>query len=130
MRRIVMAVLVVLLIVYIVPFAVYGLASVFGGLEPPKNTSPAAFLLGVLVTKVGTAIGFVLLLDRAWHCFCARRWLYAGVWWAMFVLGEFGQAIGPNYSWLEALAGIVSEAIYFPLSSLVAFRLLRRPAEA
>jgi hypothetical protein len=37
----------------------------------------------------------------------------------MFIIGEIGQAISPNYSWKEALAGIISETIYLPLSALV-----------
>lgn len=48
------------------------------------------------------------------------RWgLYALLWWVMFVVGEVGQAIGPNYTWKEALAGILSETIYVPFSALV-----------
>lgn len=45
--------------------------------------------------------------------------LYVGLWWLMFVLGEIGQAIGADYSWSEAVAGIVSETIYLPISGLI-----------
>ena len=52
------------------------------------------------------------------------RWkLYALVWWLMFGIMEFGQAIVPDYTWLDALGGIVAEAIYFPLSALFVKRL-------
>jgi hypothetical protein len=37
----------------------------------------------------------------------------------MFVFGEIGQAITPNYSWKEAVIGILSETIYLPLGALV-----------
>jgi hypothetical protein len=40
------------------------------------------------------------------------------------VIGEVGQAIGPGYSWKEAIAGVISEAIYVPLSAYVARRMI------
>lgn len=53
------------------------------------------------------------------------RWpLYAAIWWLMFVLTELGQAFGPGYSWTEAIAGIIAEAIYCPLSAFLVARLL------
>jgi hypothetical protein len=51
--------------------------------------------------------------------------LYAGLWWLMFVIGEAGQAIGPDYSVQEAVAGAISETIYFPLSGLIVSWLVR-----
>ena len=45
--------------------------------------------------------------------------LYALLWWLMFVIGEVGQAILPTYSWTEAVAGILSETLYVPLSAYV-----------
>ena len=45
--------------------------------------------------------------------------MYALLWWVMFVVGEIGQAIGPNYTWKEAIAGMVSETIYVPLAAYV-----------
>jgi len=50
--------------------------------------------------------------------------LYAGLWWMMFVIGEIGQALGPGYTWTEALAGVISETVYFPVSALVTNRLI------
>jgi len=48
------------------------------------------------------------------------QWLlYALIWWLMFVIGEIGQAIGPNYTWKEAIAGVISETVYLPLSAYV-----------
>jgi hypothetical protein len=102
-----------------VPVLVYGAASSLTGLPVPGG-SPIIFLAGVLVSKMGTAFAFVALFYMARNAF-ADRWLqYAFVWWLMFAFGEVGQAIGPDYSWAEALAGLISEAIYFPLSAYLA----------
>jgi hypothetical protein len=45
--------------------------------------------------------------------------VYALLWWVMFVVGEIGQAIGPDYTWKEAIAGMISETIYVPLAAYV-----------
>ena len=53
------------------------------------------------------------------------RWLLYGLLWLlMFAVGEIGQAIAPGYSWTEAVLGVISEAVYCPLSAYVAWRLL------
>ena len=119
----VLGILAVLAVIYAVPFVVYGSLSAVGWVEKPKGP-PSAFLLGVLVSKAGTAIAFVLLLYFGRGAFGGEWPLYALVWWIMFALGEVGQAIGPNYSWKEAVAGIISETVYFPLSAYLAFRLI------
>ena len=62
--NIALAVLLTLVIIYLVPFLVYDGFSVFGGLETPEG-SPLAFLTGVLVSKVGTALAFVLIFYLA-----------------------------------------------------------------
>lgn len=124
MRRLVAAVAVTLVIMYVVTFLVYGSIGAITGLEPPGDGPAMRFLFGVLVTKFGLALGFVLLFalaGEAWH----GRWLqYASIWWVLFAVSELGQAIGPGYSWLEALGGIVAEAAYCPLSAWAAARLL------
>lgn len=73
MARLIVTVLLVLVVIYAVPFLVYGAASALGGLRPPRTASPTKFLLGVLLTKVGTAVAFVALfaLTRA---FWGPRW--------------------------------------------------------
>lgn len=50
-------------IIFIVPFVVYGVTSALGGMELPTEASPQRFFAGVLVTKLGTTIAFVLLLQ-------------------------------------------------------------------
>jgi hypothetical protein len=114
-----------LIIMYAVPFPFYAGASALTGLETPEGASPAVFMLSVLIIKVGAAAAFVLILYLARETLC-RRWLsYAFAWWLFFVLAELGQAIGPGYSWTEAIAGILSETVYCPLAALTANRLLR-----
>jgi len=109
----------VLAIIYIVPFLVYGVFTKVTDLKPPEGTSPAQFLFSIFVSKVGTAIAFVAIFYLARTTFGQQWFLYAFIWWLMFVIGEIGQAIGPNYSWKEAAAGIISETIYFPLAAFI-----------
>ena len=123
MGQVIWSVLSILAVIYIVPFVVYGSLSAVGWVEKPKG-SPSAFLLGVLVSKTGTSIAFVLLLNLGRSAFGGNWPLYAFLWWVMFVLGEIGQAMGPNYSYKEAVAGVISETVYFPLASYLAFRFI------
>ncbi len=117
MTRVMLSIVFVLAILFIVPILVYGLASVVTGLKTPEGASPAQFLISVLVSKLGTAIAFVLIFYFARTSLSGQWLLYAFVWWLMFVIGEAGQAIGPNYSWQEAIAGMISETIYLPLAA-------------
>jgi hypothetical protein len=122
--RVLLSIALVLAIFFVVAFLMYGAFSALAGLKPPGGASPRVFLTSVLVVKLGHAIAFVLL-------FCLARgslgsgWLaYAFVWWLMFVVGEVGQAMGLSYSWQEALAGILSETLYFPAAAWVTSRLI------
>ena len=125
MRRIALSIGSTLAIMYIVAFVVYGGFSAILGLQPPGEVSPVRFLLSILVVKLGLSVAFVGFFYIAREI-CFRRWiLYAFIWWVMFALGEVGQAIGPGYSWTEASAGIIAEAIYCPLAAFVVARLLR-----
>jgi hypothetical protein len=119
MAKVVFSIVLVLIAIYVVPLLVYGLGSVIAGLKTPEGASPAKFLLSVLVTKVGTAIAFVLLFYFARSSLSGQWLLYAFIWWLMFIVGEIGQTIGPNYSWKEAVAGMISETIYWPLSAYI-----------
>jgi hypothetical protein len=124
MGKTILSIVLTLAIIYIVPFLVYGIFSAVAGLKPPEDASPVQFLVSVFVSKGGTAIAFVLIFYFARDSLSGRWLLYAFIWWLMFVIGEVGQAIGPNYSWKEAMAGIISETIYFPLSAFVTNRLI------
>lgn len=119
MINVILGVFFVLAIIYIVPFLIYGLASVMAGLKSPEGASPARFLVSVLISKIGTAITFVLIFFFARNSLSGQWMLYAFLWWLMFVIGEIGQTIGPNYTWKEAIAGILSETIYLPLSAYI-----------
>ena len=119
MINVILGVFFVLAIIYIVPFLIYGLASVVAGLKSPEGASPARFLVSVLISKIGTAIAFVLIFHFARSSLSGQWMLYAFLWWLMFVMGEIGQTIGPNYTWKEAVAGILSETIYLPLSAYI-----------
>jgi hypothetical protein len=124
MMRYALSIVAVLVIIYVVPFVLYASATVVWDLKPPDDVAPWRFLLGVLVSKAGTALAFVWIYHFA-KAGLNRRWLlYAFIWWLSFAIGEVGQAIGPAYSWKEAVIGIVSEAIYFPLAAIVTDRLI------
>ena len=117
MSKVMLSIVLVLIVIYVVPLLVYGFGSVIAGLTTPEGTSPAKFLLSVLVTKTGTAITFVLLFYFARDSLSGQWLLYAFTSWIMFVVGELGQTIGPSYSWKEAIAGMISESLYLPLSA-------------
>jgi hypothetical protein len=117
MAKVILSILLVLIIIYVVPFLIYGIGSAVAGLKTPEGASPIRFLISVLVTKIGTAITFVLIFYFARNSLSGQWLLYAFTWWLMFVIGEIGQTIGPNYSWKEALAGMISETVYFPLAA-------------
>jgi hypothetical protein len=117
MSMIILSIVLVLATIFIVPILVYGLASAVAGLKTPQGASPTTFLISVLVSKIGTAIAFVLVFYFARNSLSGQWLLYAFLWWIMFVIGEIGQAIGPNYSWKEAIAGVLSETVYLPISA-------------
>lgn len=123
--KIALSIFLTVLILHAGTFVVYGTFAAITGLEPPEGASPAIFLLSVLIAKTGHAIAFVLIFYVARNSLSGRWLLYASIWWLMFIMGEVGQAIGPGYSWQEAIAGMISETIYFPLSAYVTNRLIR-----
>ena len=124
--RLIGAVVATLAIMFLVPLPVYAGFEALGAVEMPQDGSPAEFLLSVFVIKIGVALGFVFLFLLARPVFKERWWLYAGIWWLMYAIVEVGQAIGPGYTGAEALAGILAEAVYFPLSTVTVARILGR----
>ncbi len=115
-----------LLIIFIVPIAVYGALTKPLKMSTPEGVSPGRFLLSTLVSKIGAAILMAGLFYLARGTFATRPVLYAALWLVMFFLGEIGQALGPNYSWSYAIAGMLSELVYVPASVLVLWALFRR----
>ena len=124
MGKTLLAFVLVLAIFFLVAFTVYGAFSALTGLKPPGDAPPLDFLGGVLVVKAGHAIAFVGLFYLGRDAFTERWLTYAFVWWLMFVVGEIGQAIGLAYPWEDAIAGVISETIYFPAAALVTRRLV------
>lgn len=119
MYAIVPGILLVLVIIYAVPFLFYGACSFLGLVKAPAGDSPGRFLLSVLVTKAGTAIAFVLIFFFAREAFGGRWVLYGSLWWVAGAIGELGEAVKSSYSWREAMIGIVSEGVYFPAGAAV-----------
>ncbi|UCG88404.1 MAG: hypothetical protein JSW71_07640 [Gemmatimonadota bacterium] len=124
-QKIVLAIGLTLVVMYVIPFPIYGILSGLTGLQTPTEGSVALFMLSVLVIKLGVSVAFVLLFYCARDAWVQRWFKYALIWWGMFAVVELGQAITPDYSWLAAIGGIIAEAIYFPLAALFIARLLR-----
>ena len=122
--RLLLTIILVFLFFFLVAFLVYGGFSAVTGLKAPSGAPPLIFLSGVLVVKAGHSIAFVLLFYLAHASFTPRWPIYALIWWLMFVLGEIGQTIGFGYSAQEAVAGIISESMYFPVAAFVTSRLV------
>ena len=114
--------IITLIIIFVVPILVYGLFTSFFGLKEPEKK--LKFFVGVILQKVGTTIGFVVLFYLGREYFLDGWLLYGLIWFAMFALTEVGQTFMPNYSKKETVAGIVSEAIYFPLSAFILSHLI------
>ncbi|MCB6179219.1 hypothetical protein LHP98_13920 [Rhodobacter sp. Har01] len=108
---------------FVIPILVYGAASALTGIQPPGG-DPRAFLTGVAVSKAGTALAFVGLWLVARDAPGFSPLIYVALWWGMFVIGEVGQALGPDYSRTEAIAGGISETLYLPLAGWILTRLL------
>ena len=121
--RVFIALILVFLALFAVPFFVYGAFSSLSGLQPPGDDA-VRFLLGVAVSKLGTAFAFVGIWLLGRDMLARQAGIYVFLWLVMFMLGEVGQALGPEYSWQEAFAGMISEALYFPLAGLILVRVL------
>lgn len=122
--KILIGTLAVLAIIYIVPFVLYAVLAKPFGLKPPGIASPARFLFSVLVEKAGVAIAFTFFYSFAQPFFSESWWLYALVWWVLFVCGELAQVLRAGYSVKEAAVGIISEAIYLPAAVLALRQIL------
>ena len=111
-------------ILFAIPFAVYGSASMFLDLKPPVG--PAwRFLSGIAVTKLGTALAFVALFALSRDAWRGHWALYGAIWFLMFAASEIGDVVRMASSSSEAILGILSEAVYAPVSAFVINRVLR-----
>lgn len=130
MGRTLFAVIVTLVIMHAGAFITYGAASALFALSPPEGASPGQLFGSVFLQKLGLSVAFVLLFQLARAAWRDRWFTYALVWFVMFAIMECGQAVAPDYSWLEAAAGVAAEAIYCPLSALAISRMLPAPPVA
>lgn len=112
----------IFIIIFVVPIIVYALFTKLFGLPEPKKK--ARFFVGIVIQKLGTTFGFLALFMLAQSVFNGSWLWYAVVWFAMFAVTEIGQTFMPGYSKKEAVAGIISEAIYFPAAAWVAHSIL------
>lgn len=106
-----------LTVILIVPILIYGLFTVYFGLDEPEKKSK--FFIGVLLQKTATAGAFVALFYLGRSYFLDEWLLYGFIWFVMFAVTEIGQTFMPNYSKKEAIAGIISEAVYFSLAAFI-----------
>lgn len=122
--RVLIAVILVWAILFVVPFAVYGSASKFLDLKPPVG--PAwRFLSGVALTKLGTALAFVALFAHSRDAWRGHWALYGAIWFVTFAASEVGDVVRMVSSTGDAILGILSEAVYAPVSAFAISRLLR-----
>ena len=126
--RALIAVAFVWVILFTVPFAIYGSASAFLDLKPPSG--PAWRFLSVAITKFGTAIGIVALFALGLSRFRGHWLRYAAIWFLMFAISEIADLAKGGYGAAEAALGILSEVVYAPLSAFVTDRLLGRAPTA
>ena len=116
------------LAMWLVPIPVLGLFAALGWMQMPGAGNPLSFYLSVVVIKAGFAFGFVGLFPRT------GSWSgYAMTWWVMFAALELGQVLGQMNPLSFAVAGILSEAAYLPLSAFLVSRAIgagRRVAHA
>lgn len=86
---------------------------------------PFGYLAGLALSRLGMALAFVGLWLMVRYDQVERIWTFVFFWWVMLAFYEVGQAIGPDYSWLDAVSGLVAASISLPLSGLIVTRLLR-----
>lgn len=110
------------LIIFIVPTLIYGVFSKFFGLKEPEKK--VKFFVGVTIQKLATVFGFIALFIMAKETFDDNWLAYGFTWFIMFAVTEIGQVYLSNYSKKEALAGIISEAMYFPLATFMVHSIL------
>jgi len=119
-----LAIAAVLAIIFVVPLVIYAIGSALRLVDIPQDASPKRFLLGVLLTKLGTAGAFVLLLRLGESALAGRWLLYALIWFAMFATSEIGDAVSGRSTRQESTLGVLSEAVYAPAAALAAYAIL------
>lgn len=108
--------------IFIIPIFIYGLFASHLGLDEPEKKM--RFFIGVVIQKIATTFGFVVLFVMAQGSLNDQWLAYGLVWFAMFAVTEIGQTYLTDYSKKVAIAGIISEAVYFPLSAFIVYSAL------
>lgn len=112
----------VFVIILFVPILTYGLfTKIFNLKEPEKKLR---FFIGVIIQKIATTLGFVAIFSLAINTFDERWFLYGLIWFLMYAITEIGQIFLTDYSKKEAIAGIISELFYFPVSAFLLSKIL------
>jgi len=60
----------------------------------------------VLLTKFGTAVAFVMILQLSRSARTDQWFLYGVIWFVMFAASEIGDGISGRSSWREAILGL------------------------
>lgn len=125
MKRALLAFVSTLVVMWVVPIPFYAGFGAMGLVDLASSGPPQRYLLGVTIIKIGFAFGFVALY-RMVQSSLMRPWFhYAVIWWSMFALLELGQVVTPGGNSLGfAVAGVLSEAVYLPLSAAIVARQL------
>lgn len=118
------AVAAVLAISFAVPVVVYGVFSSLSAMKPPADLELGPFLITVAVEKAGVATAFVGFLALAGDELRDAWLAYSALWVLMFVVSEIVEVRRGSQTGAEALAGALSEAVYFPLAGLAASSIL------
>lgn len=106
-------------LIFTIPFVMYGVFAFLKVIETPEQQNAKAFIYNISITKLSTSILFVLLYSLLVQ-YISDIWLiYSLIWFFTAMIGEIGDTFKPDYSYKEALIGIISEIIYFPLAGFI-----------
>lgn len=114
-----LSILATFVIIFVIPVIVYAIFAKYKLVQEPEKK--ARFFASVVIQKIGTSIGFVTLFTLQ----NTDSWLTYGLLWTlMFAIVEIGQSLSDIYTKNDAIAGILSELIYFPLAAYAVHLLL------
>lgn len=114
-----LSILATFVIIFVIPVIVYAIFAKYKLVQEPEKK--ARFFASVVIQKIGTSIGFVTLFTLQ----NTDSWLTYGLLWTlMFAIVEIGQSLSDMYTKNDAVAGIISEIIYFSLSAYIIFLIL------
>lgn len=101
------------------------IASARFALAPPTSLPLRAFIATVVLEKAAIAFAFAGVLMLGGRGLLDDWPRYAALWFVMFAVSEVTEVLRRNQGSAEAAAGILSEAVHFPVSGLIAAAILR-----